>query len=448
MSIRRRLVLGGIGVVAVTLLLFAVPLGWVVRDQVVTAELSGFAGTLEQTATLVDERARTCAEVQVTLAALAREDVQVTVLDRGGTPRFVSDGGDGGRAVVASEVVARAAAGATGSALLGGRQVVAVPLSTTVCGERLVLQASAPDDTLRARVRGAWLVLGAVAVLALAVGAVVAAAAGRRLAEPLEALALSARRLGDGDVTARAPRSGLEEPDAIADALDRTADRLGRAVARGTAFAADASHQLRTPLTALRLHLESARATADEPSTEAAVDGALAETDRLAATIAELVELTHLDAEVREVDLGRLVGDRTEAWQARAAQVGRDLAVAAPDGLRRTVRPTAIAQALEVLVDNALRHGVGEVRVRVVPPPPDGGDDAVRIRVSDEGTGMPDGLLDDRSDRGGQQRTERMARGGHGRGLVLARDLVEAEGGRLVLGSHEGRTAATVVLPS
>lgn len=443
MSIRRRLVQGGIGVVAVTLLLFAVPLAWVVRSQVVTAGLDGFAGTLEQTATLVDERARTCAEVQVTLAALVREDVQVTVLDRGGTPRFVSDGG---RAIVAPEVVARAAGGATASALLDGRQVVAVPLSTTVCGERLVLQASAPDDALQGRVRGAWLVLGGVALLALGVGAVVAAAAGRRLAEPLEALATSARRLGDGDVTARAPRSGLEEPDAIADALDRTADRLGRAVARGTAFAADASHQLRTPLTALRLHLESARSGADEATTEVALDGALAETDRLAATIAELVELTHLDAEVRDVDLGRLVTDRTEAWQARAAQVGRDLVVAAPDGLRRTVRPTAVAQALEVLVDNALRHGAGVVEVRVVPPPPGGGDDAVRVRVTDQGGGMPDGLLGDRSDRSGPPRGQGPVTTG-GRGLVLARDLVEAEGGRLVLGSHDGRTAATILLP-
>lgn len=435
---RRRLVLGGVGVVALTLLLFAAPLGMVVRSQVVASGLDGFAGTMEQTATLIDERSRTCAEVQVTLTALAREDVQVTVFDRSGDARFIQRSALlEGQVPVAGDVLARAIEGATGSALVDGDMVVAVPLSTTVCGERLVLQGVADGDGLARRVRGAWLWLGLAVVVALAAGAAVAAAAGRRLARPLEALAGSARQLGDGDFTARAPRSGMPEADAIAEALDQTADRLGRAVARGTAFAADASHQLRTPLTALRLHLEAARATGADP---AAVDAALAEADRLEATITELVELTHLDAEVREVDLSQLVGQRAGAWAARAEQLGRSVEVAAPAGVRCTVRPTAVAQALEVLVDNALEHGRGRVEVRVVPPVPDAAEDAVRIRVTDEGDGMPDAALRDRSDRGG-----RPVHGG--RGLPLARDLVESEGGRLVLGTDGGGTSATIVLP-
>lgn len=434
---RRRLVLGGVAVVTLTLLLFAVPLGMFVRSQVIASGLDGFAGTIEQTATLIDERSRTCAEVQVTLTALAREDVRVTVFDRDGAPRFVQRSAlEEGRLPVATEVVERAAAGATGSALVDGHLAVAVPLSTTRCGELLVLQGVTDGDALAARVRRAWLLLGLVAAGAVVAGGVAAAAAGRRFAQPLEDLAASARELGDGDFTARAPRSGLPEADAIAAALDRTADRLGRAVARGTAFAADASHQLRTPLTALRLHLEAARTTAQDPT---ALDAALEEADRLEATITELVELTHLDAEVREVDLAGLARDRAEGWATRAAQLSRELEVAAAPA-RASVRPTAVVQALEVLVDNALRHGTGRVEVRVTPPTPDATEDAVRLRVLDDGDGIPADALTDRSDRGGLP-----VHGG--RGLALARDLVEAEGGRLVLGSERGRSCATIVLP-
>ena len=436
---RRRLVLGGVAVVTLTLLAFALPLGFVVRSQVVASGLDGFAGSIEQTATLIDERSRTCAEVQVTLTALAREDVEVTVLDRMGEARFVQRSAlEEGQVPIANEVVARAIAGATGSDVIGDRLYVAVPLSTTVCGERLVLQGSTTDEGLDRRVRRGWFLLALAAGVAVVAGGLAAAAAGRRFARPLESLAAAARELGDGDFTTRAPRSGMEEADAIADALDRTADRLGRAVARGTAFAADASHQLRTPLTALRLHLEAARAAPGADTT--AIDAALTEADRLAATVAELVELTHLDAEAREVDLGDLVRGRAAAWRHHADQLGRTLDVETAPGVRSTVRPTAVAQALEVLVDNALAHGTGRVLVRVTPSTPDAAEDTVRLRVTDDGDGMPDDALTDRSDRGGLP-----VHGG--RGLALARDLVEGEGGRLVLGAEDGRTSATIVLP-
>ncbi len=436
---RTRLVLGGVAVVTLTLLVFALPLGLVVRSQVVSSALDGFAGTMEQTATLIDERSRTCAEVQVTLTALAREDVMVTVFDRMGEARFVQRSLlRDGEVPVATDVVARAIEGATGSAVVDDQLYVAVPLSTTVCGERLVLQGSTSAAGLDQRVRRSWLFLGLAAAGAVVAGGLAAAAAGRRFARPLESLAAAARQLGDGDFTTRAPRSGMEEADAIADALDRTGDRLGRAVARGTAFAADASHQLRTPLTALRLHLEAARAA---PGADvAAIDSAVAEADRLEATIAELVELTSVDAESREVDVGALVAARADAWRARAAQEGRTVEVAAAPDVRCTVRPTALAQAVEVLVDNALQHGRGTVRVVVTPSTPDATEATVRLRVTDEGPGMPDDALTDRSDRGGLP-----VHGG--RGLPLARDLVEAEGGRLVLGAHDGHTSALVVLP-
>lgn len=191
---RRRLVLGGVAVVTLTLLAFAVPLGLVVRSQIVASALDGFAGSIEQTATLIDERSRTCAEVQVTLTALAREDVEVTVLDRAGEARFVQRSAlREGQVPIADEVVARAIGGATGSDVLGDRLYVAVPLSTTVCGERLVLQGSTTDALLDRRVRRGWLLLGLAAGVAVVAGGLAAAAAGRRFARPLESLAAAAR---------------------------------------------------------------------------------------------------------------------------------------------------------------------------------------------------------------------------------------------------------------
>ncbi|MFT4745496.1 MAG: signal transduction histidine kinase [Nitriliruptoraceae bacterium] len=426
---------GGVALVVLALLLFALPLALVLRQQLVASGLDGFAGSLEQTATLIDERSRTCAELQATLTALAREDVQVAVFDRDGAVRFVQSRDlEAGEVPLAGDVVARAVAGATGSALLDGQQVVAVPLSTLVCGDRLVLQGITDGAPLEARVRRAWLLLAAAAAVSVAAGGTAASFAARRLTEPLEQLARSAAQLGDGDFTTRAPRSAMPETDAIADALDQTADRLGRAVARGTAFAADASHQLRTPLTALRLQIEQAQAGG--PDAADALVGALDEADRLDVTIVELVALTEVDDAAGPVDLGALVIERLPAWERRAADEGRLIQTSlAPVGMR-TVRPAAIGQALEVLVDNALAHGAGTITVSLLPSAPDASDDAVRLQVADEGPGFPEGLaaLADRQDRGGLP-----VRGG--RGLPLARDLVESEGGRLVLGAGPGGTA-------
>src|SRR5690606_16168718 len=138
-----------------------------------------------------------------------------------------------------------------------GSLAVAVPLTTDVCLQSLVLHAQVPDSALQAGVRRAWLALALVGLGVLGVAALVGRVVAARLARPLRELAGSAAALGDGDFSVRGPRSDVEEVDAIAAALDRTAERLGRAVERGRTFAADSSHQLRTPLTALRLQLEA-----------------------------------------------------------------------------------------------------------------------------------------------------------------------------------------------
>ncbi|MEA2478975.1 MAG: hypothetical protein QOJ07_897, partial [Thermoleophilaceae bacterium] len=144
-----------------------------------------------------------------------------------------------------------------------GHLIAAVPL---VVAERVrgAVRAERSDATASSDTHRAWLVLLAIGAGVVALAAVAAVALARGIARPLERLAGAARRLGDGDFGARAPRAGVGELDAVAAALDATAERLDELVSRERAFSSDASHQLRTPLAALRLELEALELRGDE----------------------------------------------------------------------------------------------------------------------------------------------------------------------------------------
>jgi signal transduction histidine kinase len=435
--VRQRILLSTLAVLTAALLAFAVPLGFAVRSVLSARALDMLQGELEQLRLVIDQQARTCGEVEFILGLGQQRDLDLSVFSPSG--RWVL--AEPGHRPEAGPAVASAAQGAVGRAILDERIVTALPLTSRACGGPMILQGQRPADALTDSVQRAWLAIAAVGASVLAIAALAASAQGRRLAAPLEALARSARDLGDGDFTSRAPRSGLPEADAIADALDATADRLGRAVQRGSAFAADASHQLRTPLTALRLNLESL-----EPRDPDAVAAALAEADRLEATVDELVTLTRLDATESDVDLAELVTERVEAWRELAAAEGRRVRVEVLPVPAVRARAAAVGQALQVLLDNALEHGRGDVSIRVSPSLPDGefAGHGARVCVSDEGGGIPAEVVTARvgADRGGAPLPVR-----GGRGLVLARSLVEAEGGRLTLEATGTGTRACLVLP-
>jgi len=319
---------------------------------------------------------------------------------------------------------------------------LAVSIPVRAGGVRQILRALQDDRELRGEIHSAWRSIAALAVLALGVATMAALWQGRRLARPLEALAASARRLGDGDFSARAPRSGLPEPDDVAAALDTTATRLAAMLERSRSFSADASHQLRTPLTALRLDLEALEATGADPVLVAA---AVAEADRLEATITELLTLTEAPGGGEDLDLAALVLDRVDAWRALARAEGREVQLSIPVVPRVEARAAALGQSLQVLLDNALDHGTGTVTVSVRQVA--GG---VRLCVGDEGPGIPADRELDLFDRapvpvaaavaGGESTTLAHA----GRGLPLARSLVEAEGGRIFL--ERARPGAIICL--
>jgi signal transduction histidine kinase len=216
----------------------------------------------------------------------------------------------------------------------------------------------------------------------------------------------------------------VAEIDTVAGSLNATAARLGVVLERERAFSADASHQLRTPLTALRLRLEGG--LLPEASLRPAVIAALEEIDRLQRTVDELLELAR-DAprDRRPLDLAELCTEAEGRWRAALAATHRPLQLLLPPSLPAVaVSASAMRQILDVLLDNATVHGAGAVRVVVGELP--GG---VYVDVGDEGPGT---LAAERV----FARRESGA-GGSGIGLALARSLAEAEGGRLLL-THAG----------
>jgi signal transduction histidine kinase len=499
--VRRRLIVTTTGLVLVAVLALAIPLALAVRGVLATRAIDTVQGVAEQAGLFLDVTARTCGELQLRVAQLAEAPASLTVL---ATDRTLVASTAAGPVAVDTDAFAEAAtAGRVGRSIADGRITVAAPLATTVCGQPLVLQATQDDAELRAAVRGAWLAIAGVAVVVAAGAAAFAGWSARRLAQPFESLATSARALGDGDFSTRAPRSGLPEADAIAEALDGTAERLGRAVERASAFTADASHQLRTPLTALRLQLDTAQAllaagggagegaegatgaldmpggapgapdgagfrTSDAADRAGHLAAALAaaevEADRVEATIEDLVALTRLDGPDTEVELPALVAARLDGWRALAAEQGREVTVEVAESIPVVrARPGAIAQILQVLLDNALLHAGGPVRVEVAVARGTVGSGAsatVRVCVVDRGpvaaSAEPDASAEPAASAEADASTGPAAEDREpptytrigGKGLPLARSLAAAEGGQLTVTSEGSGTRACLLLPA
>jgi signal transduction histidine kinase len=312
-----------------------------------------------------------------------------------------------------------------------GRLVVAVPL---VVGERVTgaLRAERGDAVVTSRAHRAWLALAGLALVVLALATAAAFLLARRLAAPLERLAGAARRLGDGDFGARAPRAGVAEVDEVGAALDATAQRLDDLVTRERNFSADASHQLRTPLAALRLELEALELRGEE------LPAALAQVDRLQETVDTLLAVAR-DAQpgTATADLAALLDGAERRWRGPLAADGRPLRVlvTAADPVARAA-PRVVDEILDVLLANAHRHGDGPVTATVR--------DAagwLAVEVADEGQGFSVAPEEAFARRAGSN-------GGHGIGLALARSLAHAEGGRVEIVDAGRHPVVRLLVPS
>lgn len=268
------------------------------------------------------------------------------------------------------------------------------------------------------------LIIGAVALLAVIAAVLLAVRQANKLASPLTDLAETAERLGSGDPRPRHKRYAVPELDRVADVLDASAERIARMLTAERRLAADASHQLRTPLTALSMRLEEISTTDDPDIVKEEATIALTQVERLTDVVERLLTNSR-DARTGSAivfDLDDVVQQQIEEWRPAYRSAGRAIVCSGTQHMRAVGTPGAVAQVLAALIENSLMHGGGTValRSRIT------GNQAV-IEVTDEGPGVPADL--------GARIFERAISGHNstGIGLAVARDLAEADGGRLEL---------------
>ncbi|MFB8353010.1 sensor histidine kinase [Streptomyces niveus] len=317
-----------------------------------------------------------------------------------------------------------------------GELVAAVPVSSN---ERVigVVRASTGTGRVWGRIVLAWTALLGAALVALGAAVLVARRQARALSSPLESLSRASQTVADGDLTARAALCGIPEIDSVARTHNTMVRRLASLLQRERHFTANASHQLRTPLTGLQLGLETALETPGADP-RAALREALEQSGHLRDTIDEVLQLATAETGPVPAPADEAAGDvlgRTERrWHGPLAQNGRRIDLALdPAAAELPVPGRTTDQVLDVLLDNAHQHGRGTVTVTLR----DIGA-ALAIDVADEGTLA----LDPKSLFGRGATTGP----GEGIGLSLAVDLARAAGARLSL-TGTAPTRFTLLLP-
>lgn len=305
-------------------------------------------------------------------------------------------------------------------------------------GERLVVVGASLNDRDEA-LRGLLAQLLIVAPIALLLSSLLGYWLARAALRPVEAMRSEAAAISGAEPGRRLP-SGVarDEIARLADTLNAMLERLERAIERERSFVADASHELRTPLALLKTELELAlRKPRTAPELEQALRSAAAETDRLVRLAEALLVLAQADdgrLPLRRdtVGAGELLVSVQEAFRPRAEEVSRTIEGERSDGVALEADRIRLEQALGNLVDNALRHGSGSVRLSAVDR-----NGQVELHVIDEGEGFPPAFLPHAFERFGRADEARTSRGA-GLGLALASAIAEAHGGSAHAVNREG----------
>ena len=321
---------------------------------------------------------------------------------------------------------------------------VALPVSAAggVQGAvRITNPASVVDD----RIREIWLLLAATGGVVLGIVLLVSQLLARSITRPLADLRATAGRLGGGDLSVRAEvPKGPPEIAGLAESFNTTTARLEQLVRAQQGFVADASHQLRTPLAALRLRLEILEGDADGALADD-LEGARLEVDRLSRLVDGLLALARAEqspSDPSPVSLADVVAGRSDAWEAFAAERRVDIRSSVPRSVWVAVTPGRLEQVVDNLLNNALE----------VAPPGSAVDldvletvDRVELVVSDEGPGMSDderARAFDRFWQSGEARRSGRPAGHFGLGLSIVRELVASDGGEVALSAaHAGPDA-------
>ncbi len=422
---RRRLALVSVAVTAMVVVAFVVPLATMVR-------------------TLARDRVLVSAErdAQILSQALG---ILIEANDLDGVRQLVAQGttvGDGllsvrlpdGRVIGAdfepTPGLQRAVSGEALRETVDTGEVVWVPVLLSDARVALI-RVFVPASALGRNVAASWAVLGALGVALIALSGLVADRLARSIVDPVRELSAAAHRIGEGDITARVRPDGPPEIVEVGEALNRLASRIGELLEAEREAAADVSHRLRTPLTALRLDVEG---ISDESTMQRLADD-VAEVERTVNQIIEELRRPLRDGVGASVDLEEVVRARMNFWQALADEQGRRgaLHVGAGSFVARIAAHDAEAM-LDALLGNVFAHTPEGVGFSVSL---DGDADTLRLVVADEGPGFDSEAVTMRGVSGA---------GSTGLGLDIVRRTAEAAGGRIEIGSGPGATVE-VVLP-
>ena len=384
------------------------------------------------------------------LAQTASRSVRgrVIVVDRAG--RVVAD--SAGPAGIGANYAQRPEV----SSALGGRQVrtqrysrtlgqdilaTAVPIlrsGVPVGAVRVTQSVSAVHNAVRQSIL--WLVVIGIVVLVLGLSA--GAFIAGQVAQPLRRLERVARKIAGGDLTARAALEGSTEQRSLSDSFNEMTDRIVRLLGSQRGFVADASHQLRTPLTGLRLRLEEARALGVSDASARELDAATAEVDRFAQIIDKLLVLSRVgqrELPGERVEPRDLAAHAVERWRKAADARQITLKYVCGDGRDAAWCARADAElALDALVENALQYAPSGSTVTIDVQSP-------RIEVLDTGPGLAEDereLVFERFHRG---RAGRAGSSGTGLGLAIARELAREWNGDITLDNRPGGGAVATL---
>ena len=414
----RRILAVVLTVTALAVAAFFVPAALAIRSSQEREELL----ELQREASIVAGRVSPAGPIDTSvLEPIVDTDHQLGLYDRDGTLL----GGTGPEPP--DRIVQLGLRGNFAEGYVGDDVVAVVPLRIRADGTSLAMRIEAPRGALTRTL----VVLGLIALAILAGAAAVAVWLARRLNRPIDDLrrwALSNRVDGRNDPPAA---TGIAELDALRVSLLDSRARIEQLLRRERSFSSHVSHQLRTPVAAMRVAIE-AELAAPRSDSRAVLTESLGQLDRLESTITSLLVLArHSDRASSRCDLTNVVTEAAERWRQAAADAERELRV--------TVEPVVawcdsagLGHVLDVLIDNALRHGEGPVTVRCTTL-----EERAVVDVADAGPtpSAADVFAD----------TDRDS--AHGIGLRLARALVESADGELDL-LDSPTTTFRVTLPA
>ena len=429
----KRLLLGYVAIVLVLAGSLAVPFGLVFAQH----QREAFAVALERDAVVIGAFYEDALQGDLpvnpepAVSYSERTGARVVVVDQSGNS-VVDTAGGGQRSFTSRpEIVTSLSgnrfSGTRYSQTLGADlYVVSVPVAsgTDVYG---AVRLTVLNEDVEARVRRMWLSLGAVVLVAVIATAIVALTIARSITRPVVDLREAAARISHGDLSARSSVADAPpELQELANTFDHMAARLERLVESQRAFVADASHQLRTPLTILRLRLENLEATSHDRDA-ADIGSIIVEVERLSSMVDQLLELSRAGgAKALPVDVSDVVSRRVALWQAFADDRGTALGldVGSEPACWGEIVPGGLEQILDNLIDNAIRYSREDGAVMVsVGRESDG---FCVVEVSDSGPGVSAENMEklfDRFWRGTSDQT------GTGLGLAIVSHLVIRSGG-------------------